>query len=216
MEKQGAKMVEIIGKDDKHQITAVLGGTMARDFLPIQLVYQGTTSRCLPSFKFPQDWDITFSANHWSNEETMKMYLHNIIFPYLRGKKDELGLAQEYPSLLLFDNFNGQCTEELLKLIDDNNINTVIIPANCTDRLQPLDLSVNKAVKNFLRKQFQEWYAQEVFSQLEEERDELIDLRLSTVKPLGAQWMTDMFDYFKSDSGVDIIKNGFKSAGIMK
>ena len=106
--------------------------------------------------------------------------------------------------------------KELLKLIDDNNINTVIIPANCTDRLQPLDLSVNKAVKNFLRKQFQEWYAQEVFSQLEEERDELIDLRLSTVKPLGAQWMTDMFDYFKSDSGVDIIKNGFKSAGIMK
>ena len=60
MEKQGAERVKIIGKDDKRQITAVLGGTMAGDFLPIQLVYQGTTSRCLPSFKFPQDWDITY------------------------------------------------------------------------------------------------------------------------------------------------------------
>ena len=48
MEKQGSRRVEIIGKDDEHQITTVLAGTMA-DFLPIQLVYQGTTSRCLPS-----------------------------------------------------------------------------------------------------------------------------------------------------------------------
>jgi len=118
--------------------------------------------------------------------------------------------------LLLFDNFNGQCTEELLKLIDGNNINTLIIPANCTDQLQPLDLSFNKAVKNFLRKQFQEWYAKEVFTQLEEERIELVDLCLSTVKPLEAQWMTDVFDYFKSEAGMEIIKNGFKSAGIMK
>ena len=44
MEKQGAKRVKIIGKDDKCQTTAVLGGMMAGDFLLIQLVYQGTTS----------------------------------------------------------------------------------------------------------------------------------------------------------------------------
>ena len=119
-----SKDLKIIGKDNKCQITAVLGGTMTGDFLPFQVVYQGITSRCLPSFRFPQDWDITYSANHWSNEETMKMYLQNIIFPYVRGKKEELGLPAEYPSLLLFDNFNGQCTEELLKLIDGNNINT--------------------------------------------------------------------------------------------
>ena len=212
----GKARVEIIQKDDKRQITTVLGGTMAGDFLPIQLVYQGTTCRCLPSFKFPQDWDIMYSANHWSNEETMKMYLHNIIFPYIRGKKEELGLPAEYPSLLLFDYFNGQCTEQLFKLIDGNNINTVIIPANCMDQLQPLDLSANKAVKNFLRKQFQGCYTKEVFTQLEEEHVELVDLRLSTVKPLGVQWMTDVFDYFKSEAGMEIIKNGFKSAGIMK
>jgi len=51
--KEGSKHVEIIGKDDKRQITVVLGGTMSGDFLPVQLVYKGTTNRCLPSFKFP-------------------------------------------------------------------------------------------------------------------------------------------------------------------
>ena len=47
MEKQGLKGVEIIGK---RQNTAVPAGTMAGNFLPIQLVYQGTTRRFLPSY----------------------------------------------------------------------------------------------------------------------------------------------------------------------
>ena len=60
MEKQGEKRVEIIGKDDKRQITAVLAGTLSGEFLPVQLVYQGKTERCLPTFKFPNDWDIRY------------------------------------------------------------------------------------------------------------------------------------------------------------
>ena len=87
--------------------------------------------------------------------------------------------------------------------------------ACCTDRLQPLDLSVNKAVKNFLIKQFQDWYAKEVFTHLEEDRIEIFDLRLSTVKPLGAQWMVDVFNHFKTKEGMDI-KNGYKASGILK
>ena len=35
MEKEGSKYVEIIGKDDKRQITAVLAGTVNGNFLPV-------------------------------------------------------------------------------------------------------------------------------------------------------------------------------------
>ena len=55
MEREGAKRAEIIGKEDKRQITAVFAGTYTSDFLPIQLVYQGKMPRCLPSFQFPSD-----------------------------------------------------------------------------------------------------------------------------------------------------------------
>jgi len=212
MAKEGSKRAEIIGKDDKCQITEVLGGTMSGDFLPVQLVYQGTTNCCLPSFKFPDDWDITYSYNHWCNETTMLDYMHKILFPYCAKKRSELALPPDYRALVLFDNFNGQCTEEILTLLDNNNINAIIIPANCTDKLQPLDLTVNKPVKDFLRREFRDWYAKQVWSQLDEDRIELIDLRLTTIKPLGAQWMTNAFDYIKSKP--DIIKNGFSSAGI--
>lgn len=41
----------------------------------------------------------------------------------------------------------------ILKLLDDNYIRLVIVPAKLYDRLQPLDVSVNKFVKEYLRKE---------------------------------------------------------------
>ena len=102
---------------------------MSGDFLPIQLVYQGKTAKCLPSFNFPPSWDITFSENHWSNTQTMVSYFEKVIFPYLQEKKAELKLEPDHPALLLFDNFKAQCTEDILKLLDTKNIDVVIIPA---------------------------------------------------------------------------------------
>ena len=66
---------------------------------------------------------------------------------------------------------NWQCTENILKILDDNNIRMAIVPANCTDKLQPLDVSVNKSVKKYLRKQFQQWYSDQVCCQLDDEKE---------------------------------------------
>ena len=61
---------------------------MTGEVLPPQLIYQGKTSQCLPSVEFPDDWHITYSINHWSNEGTMKEYLEHILPPYNDGKKN--------------------------------------------------------------------------------------------------------------------------------
>ena len=90
----------------------------------------------------------------------------------------------------------------------------VLIPANCTNKLQPLDLSVNKAAKDFLRSKFQNWYAQQICSQIQGQAERRpVDLRLSVVKPLGANWMVSLYDYLKAK--LDIVCNGFKEAGIV-
>ena len=85
MEAEGSKRVEIITKD-KRQITAVLAGTLNGDILPCQIIYQGTTTRCLPKYDFPNNRHITYSANHWSTGETMTEYVDN---PYIAEEKDE-------------------------------------------------------------------------------------------------------------------------------
>jgi hypothetical protein len=40
-----------------------------------------------------------------------------------------------------------------------------------------------------------------------------VDLYLNVVKPLGAQWMIQLYDYLKSKP--DIVQNGFRAAGIL-
>lgn len=43
MVKSGEKRVEMVGMNDKRQITAVICGSMVGDFLPVQLIYKGKT-----------------------------------------------------------------------------------------------------------------------------------------------------------------------------
>ena len=76
-----------------------------------------------------------------------------------------------YPVLGVFDNFTGQMTENIMKLLEENNVYVVTVIANCTDRLQPVDISVNKPAKNFLRQQFQEWYAIKICEQLSDKEE---------------------------------------------
>ena len=59
MAKQGSKKVSIAGIDDKRQIMGVFTITLDGQFLPPQLIYQGTTSACLPRVNFPSNWHVT-------------------------------------------------------------------------------------------------------------------------------------------------------------
>jgi len=218
MEKTGAKRVAIAGANDKRQITAVFAGAMNGTFLPPQLIYQGKTPKCLPPLDgIPPDWDVTFTENHWVNEMTVMRYLENILFPYFEAKRAELQLDADFPCLVIYDRFRGQCTPRITSMLKKRHIYIVIVPANCTDRLQPLDVSVNKSVKAFLRNQFQDWYATCMCQQMRIRSDEKtplvpIDLKMSIVKPLGVQWMLNMYKYITSRP--DIIKNGFCKCGI--
>ena len=157
MAKEGSKRVEVAGVEDKRQITAVFAGSLSGHFLPPQLVYQGKTMKCLPSMVFPKGWDVTCTPNHWCNEETTIRYIQNIIIPYVRTTRENLGLPKTFPALMIFDEFTGQTTNQVLEFLEKNNLYYIIVPPNCTDKLQPLDLSVNKSVKEFPSSRFQEW-----------------------------------------------------------
>ena len=74
-------------------------------------------------------------------------YIENIIIPFVQNERTLLGLSNDHCVLVLFDVFKGQCTSKVLKKLEDNNILYVTVPNNCTDRLQPLDLSVNKLAR---------------------------------------------------------------------
>ena len=180
----------------------------------MQVVYAGKTPACLPKVEFPPDWHVTFTPNHWCNEETMMGYLHHILIPYVKKVRSKRSLSTTHPALVVFDHFKGQMTDKFLDTLEKNNILIVEVPANCTDRLQPLELSINKPLKSHMKNSFQQWYAMQVMRSLEEGKSDVqpVDLWLSVLKPLGFQWLMDACFYIQSRKMM--IMNGFQEAGI--
>ena len=213
MDKEGSKRVEVAGIDDKRQITATFAASLSGNFLPVQLVYEGKTAKCHPTVEFPEGWHVTHTPNHWCNEETMITYIESVIIPYMTEKRRQLGLDVKHTGLVILDEFKGQTTSTVLKLLQSNDLMYIIVPPNCTDRLQPLDVSVNRAAKQFLRRKFENWYADCIVAQENTGKDiEPVDMKLSIVKPIAARWMIDLYNYLVANP--QIIKNGFKHVGI--
>ena len=113
----------------------------------------------------------------------------------MKQKRQDLKLPNQ-PCLVIFDHFKAQCTSTVLEGLEENNVFISLVSAHCTDRLQPLDISVNRSIKQFLKNQLHEWYASEIQTHLQKfGKVQNADLCMNIVKPLSATWMIKLFDY---------------------
>ena len=76
-----SKNVPIKGVDDKRQITTTFAVSSTGKFLPIQLIYTGTTPRSLPKYDFSVSFSVGFTKNHWSNTDKSIEFFNKIMFP---------------------------------------------------------------------------------------------------------------------------------------
>ena len=78
----------------------------------------------------------------------MVQYVDNIVIPYVAAI-----WAEDKPALIIMD-FKGQKKSAVPELME--NIRVVLLAPNTTDPLQPMEVSVNKLAKDFLKRQFEE------------------------------------------------------------
>ena len=218
MAKRGDKCVSIKGLSDKRNITLTFVITLAGEFLPLQIIYGGKTDRCHPKdVRFPSGFCISHNEKHWSNEEETIKLIDTIIVPYIVRKRFELNLPATQKALVIWDVFKGQVTEKVLDKLKSLNCEFVAVPANMTHFFQPLDLTVNRSAKQFMRKQFVTYYSEIVRHKLdngESVEDIEVDLRVTAIKPLHAQWLISMYNFFTTRKGTQVIHKGWKKAGI--
>ena len=189
-------------------------GGLVGELLPFQLVYAGKTDRCHPAYKFPSDWQITHTENHWSNEKTMLQYIRGVIVPFVHRKREDLSLDDDHAALAIFDHFKGQLTDNITQELEANNIHSVLIPAAHTGQLQPMDISVNKVVKSFLRSKFTEWYSDELAEQFDDDDDTTIDLSTATMKFVRGKWIVQLYEHLTDRP--HIIVHGFRHAEVCR
>ena len=144
----------------------------------------------------------------------MVQYITEVILPYVESHWAD----QTTAALVIMDNFKGQVTPKINALLEENNIQVCLLPANTTDLLQPMDIAVNKPAEDFLKRKFEEWYSQKVVEQLDGVSDveaaqlSPINFCMAAVKELSAKWLVEMAAYIADNP--QFIVSGFVKAGI--
>ena len=200
-------------------ITLTFACTLDGTFLPMQIIYGGKTSRCLPSgVTFPSSFSLSYNPKHYSNEKEVLKHIDEVILPYVEGERDRLELPEQR-ALLIMDVFKGQMTDAVLAKLEENNVALIKVPANFTYLFQPLDVqgSVNIAAKQFLKQKFTQWYVMQVIQQINLRNDvDSIDIKfkLTTIKPLHAKWNIELYNYLTSEAGKEVVMKGWVVSGI--
>ena len=86
-------------------------------------------------------------------------------------------MPAQTPWLLISDVFKGQWTPRVKNLVTENHGKMVPIPGNMTHIFQPLDVSVNRSCKAFFKTSAQQWYADQVSTQVNEGKSSLMTLK---------------------------------------
>ena len=95
----------------------------------------------------------------------------------------------------------------MLDILETDHIDTVFTTANCTNNLQPLDLSLNKPAKDFVR-----WIWGVVrWIDMLTRTATLMTFTLHTMKLLEATWLEELDSYLIRHHD---IQNGFHAIGI--
>ncbi len=97
----------------------------------------------------------------WMDTEGMVFYAKEIVIPFVEAQREKLGLP-DTPALFISDAFAAHKVPEVRLILITNNIIPVYIPPGTTSKLQPLDVSINKPLKQILRALWVEYMAENV------------------------------------------------------
>ena len=67
--------------------------------------------------------------------------------PYVTAVRERLELPRNHPAIVIFDAFKGHKGEEITTLLSEKHLHPVLVPNNCTDQLQPIDLIRQQALQ---------------------------------------------------------------------
>ncbi len=111
------------------------------------------TSKCTPrpNIQSPTHVYHATQTKSYMTAELMRQWILNVVIPWRLEviKRDSLSFVT--PMVLMLDRFSAHLHPAVLEVCRKNRIRVILIPAGCTDKLQPLDVAVNKPFKQFVK-----------------------------------------------------------------
>ena len=145
VEQQGKKSVIVrTSGSEKRHVTVVLAVAASGAVLPTMIIFKG--KRALKGILAPNDVIVTVQEKAWVDEAIMIRWVDECLRQYTNRNR----------TLLVMDSFRCHIMDSVKKRVRQANAETAVIPGGCTSILQPLDVSINKPFKGWLRASWQE------------------------------------------------------------
>ena len=151
MDEAGTKTIKIrtTGGEKRH-LTVVLAVTSEGEVLPTTCIFKG--KRQPKNLTVPNNTQFRLQEKGWMDEVLMLDWIKNVLRPF----------TDRNPSLLVMDSYRAHLTDKVKKELRKANCDLAIIPGGCTSVLQPLDVSINRPYKAWMRREFTAYLDTEV------------------------------------------------------
>jgi len=217
---KGDKEIKLKSFSTKKGCTATFTITKSNVLLPVQIIWEGLSTRSIPKYKSPTGFINVYAGataqygsktktNKWQNRKTIVEYISFIIVPYVKTIRAQLSSTE--PALLLMDNHWSHLDPVIQEPLEQHNIIPLYIPANSTHLFCVLDLAINKPFKTYYREEYDSYCTDYLSKQLRIKKPDKISMKLSLtiLKPLVGKWISAAFLKIKAKEE-EIISNGWK------
>lgn len=148
VDRKGKKTIKIrTTKSEKCHVTAVLACSSTGNMLPPMVIFKGKTARAIHGVEGSNGTLVSYQEKAWMDESGMLKWIDRIWIKYTKKK----------PSLLFLDCFKAHLTEKVKEAFGNCNTTVLVIPGGCTSVLQPLDVSINKPIKSYIRHSWEQY-----------------------------------------------------------
>ena len=147
--KRGTREVHrIVPAERGCNVTCIATCNAAGKFLSPCLIFKGKQRRG-DGNNVPDDWNIYYSKSGYTNSDLFLKFLEGF---HNSRKSDDLD------ELLILDGHVSHFSVSALSYCREKRIHMLVLPPHCSHRLQPLDISVFKALKSYFNTEANSWH----------------------------------------------------------
>jgi DDE superfamily endonuclease len=135
----------------------VVSVTAAGGTLPLMIVYKGKQNGCIvrdftdATKGYPAGCSYVCQESAWMDERVMLEWVNNVLKPYVAT------VPPDIVPLLFLDSYKCYLMSSVVSKIQDLGIEVNHIPGGCTGLTQPVDVGINKPLKNRIRNKWEDY-----------------------------------------------------------
>ncbi|KAG6823766.1 hypothetical protein H0H92_009110, partial [Tricholoma furcatifolium] len=214
----GTKQVSVVGLDEKRAFTVLVSVTASGKLLPFQAIYAGKSRRSLPNADAPFyaeaiaagfHFEFSNTDTYWSNQQTMRNFVNNILAPYFDDVKREKGLPPTQKAMWTIDVWSVHRSVEFITWMKENHSSIILdfVPGNCTGVAQPCDVGIQRPLKLSTKRSYHEDIVEDFLQQMKGGAEKLIvEKRVGVMRDRSVRWL---WNAFTAVNRVDLIQKAF-------